>query len=105
MNEMGSIPVPVLTDEKLCTPAEIASLLQVSIKTIYYWVMRNEIPYLKIGRHLCFKKESVIEYFQLKTQASKPACFQSVGPLLSTPSKRRSLKIDRNDRLGVHRKE
>ena len=48
----------------LLTPHEIARHLQVSRKTIYYWVSRSEIPYVKVGRHLRFQLAEVIEFFK-----------------------------------------
>lgn len=58
----------------LSTPQETAVALGVSLKTIYYWVGRREIPFLRVGRHLRFNICNVIEYFQAKTDALNPAC-------------------------------
>lgn len=58
----------------LRTPTEIANLLQVSIKTIYYWVGRNEIPFIKVGRHLRFNIDNVIDHFRLRTRENNPYC-------------------------------
>lgn len=79
-------PVPKLEDFSvtrsecsaplLSTPKEIADLLRVSPKTIYYWVKRNEIPFIRVGRHLRFNTQMVLDWLTAKTEDSKAACFQ-----------------------------
>lgn len=54
----------------LLTISELAALLKVPKKTIYYWVCRREIPYLKMGRHLRFQPVDVIAAFSAKTSAA-----------------------------------
>ena len=45
--EIGWLPsVEIL---QLLTIQEMSSQLKVSVKTIYYWVHRWEIPYLTVG--------------------------------------------------------
>lgn len=56
----------------LLTIADLSKELHVSIKTIYYWVGRLEIPFLKIGRHLRFSRDEVLQYFKQKTEDSLP---------------------------------
>ena len=60
------------TSRSLLTIEEIANELQVSIKTVYYWVGRSEIPFLKIGRHLRFRRDVVLHFFERKTQERFP---------------------------------
>lgn len=69
----------------LVTPGELSQLLKVSLKTIYYWVERNEIPFTKIGRHLRFEPNEVIQFFREKTRKSRPYSFRGV---LASPSSR-----------------
>lgn len=64
----------------LMTIAELGEFLKVSVHTIYYWVERNEIPFLKIGRHLRFNAGAVLEHFNQQTKDNKPACREE--PLL-----------------------
>ena len=73
----------------LYTLKEASILLNVSPKTIYYWVSRNEIPYIKVGRHLRFQPAELIEFFKDETTACHPEQL-SVNNRLS-----RSLKISR----------
>lgn len=51
----------------LFTIDELAEELRVSVKTIYYWVGRSEIPFIKIGRHLRFNRDEVLQYFSDRT--------------------------------------
>lgn len=60
---------------------ELAHVLGVSAKTIYYWVERREIPFLKIGRHLRFQLEDVIHFFQQKTAENATHCLAG-SPLI-----------------------
>jgi len=46
----------------------LSEVLQVSTGTIYYWVSRNEIPHVYIGRHIRFSLDEVIKYFRDKTK-------------------------------------
>jgi excisionase family DNA binding protein len=77
----------------LLTIGQVSDLLKVPIKTVYWWVHRGEIPYLKVGRHLRFEPVRVLDSFRQKTEESvaKP-CFPD---LLSLNSERAdcSLKI------------
>lgn len=67
MDPMGGVP-------NLLKPSQIAEILNVSEKTIYYWVERNEIPFIKVGRHLRFVANDVIRFFSEKTVSKRPYC-------------------------------
>ena len=58
----------------LLKPSQIAEVLNVSDKTIYYWVERNEIPFLKVGRHLRFVAADVIRFYSERTAQATPGC-------------------------------
>ena len=75
----------------LSTPNELAALLKVSVKTIYYWVSRNEIPFIRIGKHLRFHADDVLRSFVDKTEEAT-ACRGSLR-LVTSPGQARSLKI------------
>lgn len=68
----------------LLTIEEMAQELRVSTNTIYYWVHRKEIPYLKIGRHLRFNHDAVIGFFEHQTgpQTSCKPMAELVKPML-----------------------
>ena len=57
---------------KLLRLSEIALALNVSENTIYYWVSRYEIPFLRIGRHLRFKHDEVLQFFINRTKDRAP---------------------------------
>jgi excisionase family DNA binding protein len=42
--------------EKLLTARQVSELLEVKISTVYDWVYRGLIPYVKLGRLIRFKK-------------------------------------------------
>lgn len=44
------------TGSQLLTIEELSAYLKVSRFTIYDWVCHKKIPYIKLGRHLRFKK-------------------------------------------------
>jgi len=71
---------------------DIAKVLGVSDYTIYYWVGRNEIPFIRVGRHLRFIAEDVIRYFAAKTEERKPNCHRR-ETRLNNGSQRCSLTI------------
>lgn len=48
--------------QKLLTPRELSRMLSVPLSTIYYWTHIQFIPYLKIGRHIRFKRATVLEW-------------------------------------------
>ena len=58
----------------LIGPKELAGILKVSESTIYYWVERDEIPFLKVGKHLRFIVDDVIHFYTEKTANSKANC-------------------------------
>lgn len=48
----------------LLTVAELAMALRVAESTVYYWVSRKEIPFVKCGRHLRFELRKVLQTFE-----------------------------------------
>ena len=50
--------------DKLITISELAELLNVTTRTIYNMVYKNEIPFIKIGGTYRFDADEVIEYFR-----------------------------------------
>ena len=71
---------------------EIAKVLKVSDYTIYYWVGRHEIPFIRVGRHLRFIVDDVLKFFLKKTEERKPDCFRR-EEALNNNSQHCSLKI------------
>lgn len=88
--------------DALLTSNELAQALKVSVSTVYYWKSRNEIPYIKLGRHLRFKLAEVIAAFEERTSNTKLACIPPHFELNETIS--RSLKSEDASRAS-NRKE
>ena len=49
---------------KLLTVEEIAELFQTSTSTIYRWVHKREIPFVKLGGKLRFLQNEIEEYIK-----------------------------------------
>lgn len=45
---------------------QVAKKLQVSTRTIYYWVEKRKIPYYKIGQGLRFDETEIEEWIKQK---------------------------------------
>lgn len=80
---------------------EISRMLKVPNATVYYWVSRDEIPYIKVGRHLRFNSKEVLDWFTQKTMENKPTCLM-LGPKLKAEHQQRSLTIRRPRTKAVH---
>lgn len=52
--------------QKLLTVDELSKYLNISSGTIYYWISRNEIPFIQIGRHKRFSLEITLKWFAEK---------------------------------------
>lgn len=68
MNELIQFP----SHQSLLTIRELSQELKISIKTIYYWVGRSDIPFIKIGRHIRFNRDQVLQFFADKTRQGVP---------------------------------
>jgi excisionase family DNA binding protein len=82
----------------LLTVKELSNRLNVSPSTIYYWVERNEIPLLRMGKHLRFRLDEVIAFFEKKTAERREHCVGTFNPV--EPSSR-SLAIRKGALLRV----
>ncbi len=54
--------------EEIITPAEVASLLRIHVKTVYRLAEEGLIPGKKIGRSWRFRKSSVLELISNEDQ-------------------------------------
>ncbi len=48
--------------EKLLTARQVSELLEVKLSTVYDWVYRGLIPYVKLGRLIRFKKKEIFHW-------------------------------------------
>lgn len=62
---------------ELCNIFQMAERLQVPASTLYYWVGRNQIPFVKVGRHLRFDPLVVVEFFAERTREARPTCLSA----------------------------
>ncbi|MBI2521209.1 MAG: helix-turn-helix domain-containing protein [Bdellovibrio sp.] len=46
---------------------ELAQKFNVPVNTVYYWVSKKEIPYIKVGKHNRFNYQEVMEFFKKQT--------------------------------------
>lgn len=58
--------------EKLLTARQVSELLEVKIATVYDWVYRGLIPYVKLGRLVRFKKTEIFRWVESRTIRPKP---------------------------------
>lgn len=80
---------------------QIAQTLGVSSATVYYWVHCKAIPFLKVGKHLRFDPEQVLEYFRQQTEnshAQQDPCHR-LRAKIDQPSNLRSLKNEYKEKL------
>lgn len=52
------------TTERLLTVPELASYLQVPESWLYARTATNEIPHVRVGRYVRFRKAEIIEWLQ-----------------------------------------
>lgn len=57
--------------EKLITARQVSDLLEVKTDTVYEWVHRGLIPYVKLGRLVRFKKIDIFHWVDVHTVRSK----------------------------------
>lgn len=89
----------------LLTIHEMACRLKVPVKTIYYWVHRREIPYLKVGKHLRFDEAQVLQCFESKAHERRPvAAWQPARGVLKSPPVSWSLTTGARTMAGPKRK-
>ena len=89
-----------MNEEKLLTVKELAQKLNLPSGTIYYWLSRNEIPHLKIGRHHRFSLKITLEWFvekQFQKTLQKVDVNLYLNSLGSLTIKEKQNKPDEND--------
>lgn len=57
--------------EKLLTAKQVSDLLEVKVATVYDWVKRRVIPYVKLGRLVRFKKIEIFRWVDSHTLRPK----------------------------------
>ena len=69
--------------EKLLTARQISDLLEVKISTVYDWVHREVIPYVKLGRLIRFKKAEIFHWVESHTLRPKNSSGRKKGTPLA----------------------
>ena len=57
--------------EKLLTPDQIATLLEVKKSTIYNWTHTGYIPHIKLGKLVRFKKSDILKWLDKKSNPGR----------------------------------
>ena len=58
---------------ELLTAKELEALLRIDVKTIYGYVQRGLIPYVRIQTNLRFRKQEVLEWLARQSYPPRPA--------------------------------
>lgn len=70
--------------EKLLTARQVSDLLEVKISTVYDWVHRGVIPYVKLSRLVRFKKTDVFHWVDSHTLRPKTSSHKKSTSRIST---------------------
>lgn len=77
--------------EKLLTAKRVSDLLEIKVSTVYDWVGRGVIPYVKIGRLLRFKKAEIFRWVESHTIHPKGSPLKKKKPARAGVQKEFSL--------------
>jgi excisionase family DNA binding protein len=66
-------PANPLEVPELLTAKELEALLRINVKTIYGYVQRGLIPYVRIQTNLRFRKQEVLEWLERQSYPPRPA--------------------------------
>ncbi len=70
-NSLGQTSTAQLPE--LLTAKELEALLRIDVKTIYGYVQRGLIPYVRIQTNLRFRKQEVLEWLARQSYPPRPA--------------------------------
>lgn len=75
-------------DKKLLTIMEVASYLNIKVKTLYAMVSANEIPHYRIGRLIRFRKDEIDTWIETKkvVQVDPEQAAKRIIKSIRTPS-------------------
>lgn len=91
---------------KILSAKEIAEFLKVPVSTVYAWTSGNRIPYIKIGKHLRFNLEEVLDFFRERTKIKQHTCHsKQLEVNAKLHNVLRSLKTRNTGRADCSRKE
>lgn len=58
----------------LLTLEELAQLLRISKNTLYYYIRRENLPLIRIGKHIRFDEEAVRFWIQEQQEKQQKGC-------------------------------
>jgi excisionase family DNA binding protein len=70
-NETAATPFAHIPE--FLTAQEVGALLQIDVKTIYRYVQRGLIPYIRIQSNLRFRKREVLEWIARQSHPQRTA--------------------------------
>ena len=63
---------------RLLTASDVATLLAVSVKTVYAWTHQEFIPHYKFGKSLRFSRDDVVEWAEKRRATGRPSRLKPV---------------------------
>jgi len=63
---------------ELLTAKELEAMLKINVKTIYSYVQRGLIPYVKIQSNVRFPKQAILHW--IEEQSFRPSITHDLGP-------------------------
>ena len=94
--------------KKLLNVKELGEVLNVSEGTIYYWVSRDEVPFIRIGKHIRFSIDIIIHHWssqQEKTTLKKMDADLYIKSLGSFTTEERQEVDEKNGAKNSHLKK
>jgi len=70
---------------------EVAEYLRKSKSSIYKWCRDGQIPYIKSGKHLLFKKDLIDQWLESRSVPTKEDVSNSISKLLKTKKNGKSI--------------
>ncbi len=76
----------VLTREpEMLTARDLEALLKIDVKTIYSYVQRGLIPYVRIQSNVRFRRREISDW--IEAQSYRPRCMKGNGKLFAASSR------------------
>lgn len=73
----------MIDKEELLTPQEVARLLKVDKRTIYYWIGRGLITYVRVNKKVVRFRLQDVEFFLQKYLVKAPDVDEVVNEIVS----------------------
>lgn len=70
---------------ELLTAKELEAILKIDVKTIYAYVQKGLIPYVRIQSNLRFSKREILDW--IEQQSYRPRPLRKAGPMGAKPER------------------